>query len=159
MTTSPDPSDLPDYLAAAPDPAAPRERLMIVARAVEDGRYLLVRRQRASALGLLSTDPPRRTEGLRNAVGSIVGTHLGVTLRGEPLRSEKRHPVHTLHPYTGGQSTSYLRVIAVEVAGEPKADPLFAGMEALPLADARLALSTDLERALIADGATLLGDQ
>lgn len=156
MTTS---SDIPDYLAPVPDPAAPRERLMIVARSAEDGRYLLVRRQGAGALGLLSTNAPHRAEGLRAAVSAIVATHLGVAVRGEPRRSPRRHPVHTLHPYTGGQSTNYLRVVAVEVAGEPKADPLFAGMEALLLADAKRAVGTDLEQALIADGAALLGDR
>lgn len=150
--------DLPDYLARPPEPSDPRERLMIVARSVEDGRYLLVRREGQRALGLLSTEPPHRSEGLATAVRSVVGTHLGVTVRGEPRRSELQHPVHTLHPYTGGQSTSYLRVIAVEVIGEPKADALFSGLEALPLDDARRAVSTNLEEELLNDGATLLGE-
>lgn len=150
--------DLPNYAGAAPDPAAPRERLAIVVRVVEDGRYLVVRREGARALSLLATDQPFRGEGVPAAVSSIVRTHLGMTTRGEVRTADNRHPVHRLHPYTGGQATGYLRAVAVEAAGEPKSDALYAGAEALPLADAVAALPTDLDRALLLDGARLLGD-
>ena len=140
------------------DPTAPPEWLLLVVRSVEDGRYLLVRRPENRVLTMLSTAPPHRTEGFAAGIASLVRTHLGVTLRGTPRVSTVRRPVHTVHPYTGGQRAGYLRALAVEVAGDPKVDALFDGLEALRLPDAVESLATDLERLLLQDGARLLSD-
>jgi len=137
---------------------APPEWLLLVVRSVEDGRYLLVRRPGNRVLTMLSTAPPHRTEGFAAGIASLVRTHLGVTLRGTPRVSSVRRPVHTVHPYTGGQRAGYLRALAVEVAGDPKVDALFDGLQALQLPDAVESLSTDLERLLLQDGARLLSD-
>jgi len=137
---------------------APPEWLLLVVRSVEDGRYLLVRRPGNRVLTMLSTAPPHRTEGFAAGIALMVRTHLGVTLRGTPRVSSVRRPVHTVHPYTGGQRAGYLRALAVEVAGDPKVDALFDGLQALRLEDAVEALSTDLEQLLLQDGARLLGD-
>lgn len=142
-----------------PDPTAPPEWLLLAVRSVEDGRYLLLRRAGSPVLTMLSTRPPHRAEGFTAAIASLVRTHLNLAVRGTPLASTERRPVHTLHPYTGGGRTGYLRAVAVEAAGDAKADALFQGLEALPLADAVSALSTDLERLILQDGAKLLGDR
>ncbi|MEX1023422.1 MAG: hypothetical protein WD058_09775 [Dehalococcoidia bacterium] len=156
-TTPLDPSTAIDY-SKVPDPTAPPEWLLLAVRSVEDGRYLLVRRPGSTAFTMLSTAPPHRSEGFAAGLASLVRTHLGVSVRGEPRLSTVQRPVHTMHPYTGGQSTGYLRAVALEVAGEPKADALYQGLVALPLPEAVQALATDLERLLLCDGAALLGD-
>ncbi len=147
-----------DY-ARTLDPTAPPEWLLLVARSVEDGRYILLRRPGNRDLTMLSTKPPHRTEGFAVGITSLLRTHLSVTLRGEPRVSPERRPVHTLHPYTGGAGTGYLRAVAVEVVGEPRTDALYQGYVALPLDEAAEALSTDLERLILLDGAKLLGDR
>ncbi|MCK9487768.1 MAG: hypothetical protein M0R73_13935 [Dehalococcoidia bacterium] len=147
-----------DY-ARSTDPTAAPEWLLLVARSVEDGQYLLLRRAGHRALSLLSTRPPHRTEGFAVGITSLLRTHLAVTMRDQPRVSPERRPVHALHPYTGGQGTGYLRAVAVEVAGEPRTDALYQGVVALPLTDAADAVSTDLERLILLDGAKLLGDR
>lgn len=157
-TTRLDPVPEPNHLNP-PDPTAPPEWLLLVVRSVEDGRYLLLRRPGSPVLTMLSTNPPHSAEGFTAAITSLVRTHLNVAVRGTPGVSTERRPVHTLHPYTGGSGTGFLRAVAVEVAGDPKADALFQGLEALPLPEALEALATDLERLILQDGAKLLGDR
>ncbi len=149
----------PEHINASPvDGWYTVQKDSVVAYVSEDGRYLLVRRPGNRVLTMLSTAPPHRTEGFAAGISSLVRTHLGVALRGTPRVASVRRPVHTLHPYTGGQGAGYLRALAVEVAGDPKTDALFDGMQALRLEDAVDALSTDLERLLLQDGARLLSD-
>ena len=143
---------------AARDDAAllkPAEWYLLVVRRREDGRFLLVRREDAP-LTMLSTWPPHADEGLAAGLGSLLRTHLAVRLEGAPRLSDVRRPARMGHPYTGGPSMGLLRAVAVEVSGEPEADALFVGCEALPADEAEAALATDLERAIFRDGVALL---
>ncbi|MGE3961053.1 MAG: hypothetical protein AB7F65_05165 [Dehalococcoidia bacterium] len=134
---------------------APATWLLLVVRRREDGRYLLVRRDE-SAPTMLSTWPPHPDEGLEAGVASLLRTHLRVTVASPPRVSETKRPARMGHPYTGGPTMGLLRAVAVEVTGEPEADALFAGCEALSAGEAEAALATDLERAIFRDGVALL---
>ncbi|MDA1241378.1 MAG: hypothetical protein O2798_11155 [Chloroflexi bacterium] len=141
------------------DPYAEPERLMIVPRRVEDGTLLLVLRAEGTRPGLLSTDPPHPDEGLTLALDSILRTQLNVTVVGAPLVSPSARPAHMPLPRRGSAGTGWLRVVALDVTGTPEADPTLAGVVTLDATAAREALSTDLERLLLADALTLFNAQ
>ncbi|MDO9443950.1 MAG: hypothetical protein Q7K37_01440 [Dehalococcoidia bacterium] len=137
------------------DPTGEPERLMILPRRVEDGTLLLVRRDSGHAPGLLSTEPPHPDEGLTEAVTRILRSRLDVQLVGALRIAEARRPARMGQPRRGADGTGWLRAIAVDVSGEPHADPLLASVEPLSPAAADAALATDLERWVLADALAL----
>jgi len=147
--------ETPTVYRAPLDPYGEPERLMILPRRVEDGALLLVRREAGHAPGLLSTEPPHADEGLTEAVTRILRSRLDVQVVGALRVSESRRPARMGQPRRGADGTGWLRAIAVDVSGEPHADPLLAGVEALSPGAADAALATDLERWVLADALAL----
>jgi hypothetical protein len=137
------------------DPYADPERLIIVPRRVEDGTLLLILRAEGAPPRLLSSDLPHPDEGLAQALASILRTQLSVTVVGTPVVSPSARPAHMPQPRRGSAGTGWLRVVALDVSGTPEGDPTLAGVVALDAATAREALSTDLERLLLADALAL----
>lgn len=140
--------------AAQPD-AAP-ERILLVLRRIEDGTVLLARWPDAPQPMLLSLDAPHPDEGFADGIARLVRSRFAVTTRAPRLHAV-RLPVRMRHPAKGGETTGFLRVVAVEVSGEPSPDGALERVDALAPAEAARALSTDLERRALALGLELLG--
>lgn len=133
-------------------PAAPRadvERLIVVARRVEDGCYLFARWADWPYPAMLSTLPPGDHETLSAAIDALLHGRMRVHVASEPRLATDRVPVRMPRPRGGGPALGWLHPVAAEVAGEPLADGLIAGVEALSLDDALRALPTDVERAVL----------
>lgn len=138
------------------------ERLLIVARLAseagdeEEPRYLFVRWPDWPHPALLSIDPPGSTDTLDDAVGTLLQARLAVTVQGAVRVASERVPVRMPLRRYGTAGTGWLRGAAVEVAGEPQADALLEGFEALTLEEALAALPTDVERAVLRGASALL---
>jgi len=156
-------TDGPATIEASPDslvrgrvqPDADPERILLLVRRAEDGAILLARWPEAPRPVLLSLDAPHPDEGFAAGVARLLDARFAVAA-GEPRLHAERLPVRMRHPVKGGETTGFLRVVAVEVRGEPRADGALAGVEALPAAEASEALFTDLERRALALGLALL---
>lgn len=140
----------------ATQPDAAPERILLVVRRVEDGTVLLARWPDAPQPMLLSLDAPHPDEGFADGIARLVRARFAVMARVPRLHVE-RLPVRMRHPAKGGETTGFLRVVAVEVSGEPSPEGEIARVEALAPAEAARALSTDLERRALALGLELLG--
>lgn len=143
-----------------PEPQRPApERLLIVSRQAgrdgEEPRYLLVRWPDWPHPALLSIAPPEANDTLEDAVASLLGARLHVAAHGPVRLGSKRLPVRMPQPRYGAMTTGWLRPAAVEVTGDPEADALLDGYEALTLEEALAALTTDVERAVFREGAAL----
>lgn len=144
------------------DPAAREpERLLIVAReAVHDGqgpRFLLVRWADWPQPALLSMATPGPYDDLDDAVATLLDARLRLSVRGPARLGAHRVPVRMArHQYGSSGTTGWLRPVAVEVSGEPEVDALLGGCDACTLDEALAALSTDVERVVLREGAALL---
>lgn len=164
---------VPASPAAHPGPRARPERLLIVARRVEDGRFLFARwpdwphPAMLSTLSTLSTRPPRGDEAsaaesdaetdaaIAATVDSLLHGRLGVHVVGPVRSGARRLPVRMLHPAGGGPGLGWLRPVAAEVAGAPAPDALLAAVAALTFDAALAALPTAVEREAFRAGAAL----
>lgn len=131
------------------------ERLLLVPRRVEDGRYLFARWPDWPHPAMLSTVPPRPHERLEGAVESLLYGRMGLRLAGEWHASQRRVPVRMVPPGRSDMGLGWLRPLAVAVAGEPDADGLLESVESLTLEEALAALPTDVEREALRLGAAL----
>lgn len=134
-------------------PAA--ERLLIVARRVEDGRYLFAVWADWPHPVLLSTVAPAAEAGLEAGIETLLYGRLGVRLTGAARVSPRRLPVRITHPAGGGAGLGWLRPVAVEVSGEPSAAGPIAAVASLTLDEALSTLTTDVERAALRLGGAL----
>lgn len=156
MTDDPaihDPPPVPRDLEARP------ERLVLVVRRLEDARYLFARWPDWPHPAMLSTVPPSSTEGLAQGIASLVAARMGVRVTGEPRPATERRPARLHHPYAGSDGLGWLRPVAVDVFGEPRADALLDDVISLTRAEALAQLPTDLERVLFRAGSALLDDR
>ncbi len=129
---------------------------MVVARRVEDGRYLFVRWPDWPYPAMLALDPPHPEEGFTAGVALLLSSRFSVQVQGEPLLAEERRPVRMRHPYAGGDTIGWLHPVAVEVAGDPVPDPLAGEVLTLTREEAIDQLPTDLERIMFTTAAALL---
>src|SRR5688572_19448367 len=107
------------------------ERLLIVPRRVEDGRYLFTRWPDWPYPAMLSTLPPRPHEPLEAVLDTLLYGRMGVRIAGEPRRSPRRVPVRMTPPGNSDAGLGWLRPLAVAVTGEPAPDGLLESVEAL----------------------------
>jgi hypothetical protein len=131
------------------------ERLLVIARRVEDGRYLFARWTDWPHPTLISTLPPGDSEGFEDGIETLLLGRFGVHMAGPPVRGEQRLPVRMPHPAGGGEQMGWVRPIAVEVSGEPNGAGPIESVEALTLDEALDALVTDLECRALRLGAAL----
>jgi hypothetical protein len=147
------------WRASMPEERPTPERLLIVPRQVtengEEARYLLVRWPDWPYAALLSIAPPGAHDNVEAAVASLLDARLHVSTRGPVILGPARIPVRMAQPRFGLGGTGWLRPVAVEVTGEPEADALLEGFEALTTSEALAALPTDVERAVFREGAAL----
>jgi hypothetical protein len=134
------------------------ERLLLVARRVEDGRFLFARWADWPHPALISTLPPGAAEGFDAGLETLLRGRFGVRPAGSVRRSERRLPVRMAHPAGGGEALGWLRPVAVEVAGEPRPAGPIEAVDALTLEEGLAALTTDVERAGFRLGASLFND-
>ena len=139
------------------------ERLALVVRldgAADAGtsRFVLVREGEDGPLHLLDVAPSTSGEPVEEVVADVLRTRLGIEPVGEALLSPDRRPRRTARWREGHVGTGWVRAVAVTVAGGLDPTPPLTSAEALPLGEAEAALSTSLERALLRDGAALLGE-
>jgi hypothetical protein len=143
-----------------PDPHPPEERFLVVARTSghegDEARYLLVRWADWPQPALLSVAPPAANDSLDDAIATLLDARLRVSVDGPVRLGRERVPVRMPQPRFGlGGTTGWLRPAAVEVSGEPETDALLGGYDALTLAEALAALSTEVERSVLREGAAL----
>jgi hypothetical protein len=145
---------------------ADRERLLVVPRVAppepardgEEPRYLLVRWADWPQPALLSIAPPAASDSLDDAVATLLHARLRVAVDGPVRVGTGRVPVRMAQPRFGlGGTTGWLRPAVVDVRGEPEPDALLGGYDSLTLAEALAALSTEVERTVLRDGAALFG--
>ena len=131
------------------------ERLLVIARRVEDGRYLFARWADWPHPTLISTLPPGTSEGFDDGLDTLLLGRFGVRSAVPPIRSARRLPVRMSHPAGGGEQLGWVRPIAVEVVGEPAGAGPIDSVDVLPLDEAQDALVTDMEREALRLGASL----
>ena len=129
------------------------ERLIIVARRVEDGRFLFARWGDWPHPTMLSTLVPSEDEGLAGGIESLLYARMHVRVTGTPRPAAERVTVRMPHPRGGGPMLGWLRPVAVEVSGDPTADAMLEGVDALTRQEALAGLATDVERAAFRAGA------
>ena len=134
------------------------ERLLIVARRVEDDRYLFAVWADWPHPVLVSTPAAAEGfEGFEAGIETVLRGRLGVHAAGAARPAPRRLPVRVAHPAGGGATLGWLRPVAVAVAGEPRASGPVAAVASLTLEEALAALTTDIERAALRLGAALFG--
>ncbi|MEX2446093.1 MAG: hypothetical protein WD734_02050 [Dehalococcoidia bacterium] len=121
------------------------ERLLLVPRRVEDGRYLFAQWADWPYPAMLSTLPSRE-ESLEAVAESVLLARLGVRVTGDAHVVARRLPVRMSHPRGGGPGLGWLRPVAVAVTGEPAPDGLLVAVDSLTFDEALAALPTDVER-------------
>ena len=131
------------------DPA----RLILVARRVEDGRYLFARWADWPHPTMISTLTPTEDEGFADGVESLLHARMRVRVVGTPRLATDRVAVRMPHPRGGGPMLGWLQPVAVEVSGDPTSDALIEGVDALTFDDALDGLATDVDRAAFRAGA------
>jgi len=136
-----------------PDP----ERFILVARRVEDGRYLFARWSDWPHPTMISTLVPNEDEGLVAGIESLLHGRMRVRVVGEPRLASERVAVRMPAPRGGGPRLGWLHPLAVEVSGDPEHDALIEGVDALTLDEALDGLATDVERAAFRAGAAAFG--
>ncbi len=129
------------------------ERLILIARRVEDGRFLFARWSDWPHPTMLSTLVPAEAEGFVEGIESLLRTRMRVQVSGVPRLAGDRVPVRMAHPRGGGAMLGWLQPVAVEVTGEPEPDALIESVEGLYLDDALAGLATEVERAAFSAGA------
>ncbi len=134
---------------AHPDP----ERLILIARRVEDGRYLFARWGDWPHPTMLSTLLPTEGEGFTEGIEALLQARMHVRVAGVPRLAAERVAVRMPHPRGGGSMLGWLQPLAVEVSGDPVPDALIEGVATLDLDAALAELATDLERAALTAGA------
>jgi len=128
------------------------ERLILVARRVEDGRYLFAQWPDWPHPTMISTLAPSAHEGFVEGIESLLRARMRVSVVGTPQIARERVAVRMEHPRGGGPGLGWLRPIAVEVSGAPEPDALIEGVAALTADEALTALATDVERAAFRGG-------
>ncbi len=128
------------------------ERLILVPRRVEDGRFLFARWGDWPYPTMLSTLHPTELEGLAEGIEALLHGRMRVRVIGEPQFAAERVPVRMPHPRGGGPMLGWLQSVAVDVSGELAADALLEGIEALTVEEAIAGLATDVERAAFRAG-------
>lgn len=126
-------------------------------RPAEASRFLLVSWRDWPPPALLSLDPPADSDGLLQAIEETLAHRLGVQMVGAPRFGQTRHPVRMRRKSQGGEGMGWLRVAAVSATGTPEGDALLEAILELTYDEALLALSSDVERAALAEAAQLLG--
>lgn len=134
-------------------PADP-ERFILIARRVEDGRFLFAQWGDWPHPTMISTLPPTEHEGVTAGIESLLNGRMHVRVVGSPRLAAERVPVRMAHPRGGGPALGWLQPVAVEVAGEPAPDALIQGVATLTRDEAAAALATDVERAAFRAGAS-----
>lgn len=138
------------------DGRAEAERLLVIARRVENGRYLFARWADWPHPTVISTLPPGEAEGFEAGLETLLLGRFGVHIAHPPIRGERRLPVRMPHPAGGGEAMGWVRPVAVEVAGEPSGAGPIESVDALTLDEALAGLVTDLECEALRLGAALL---
>ncbi|MEI7926730.1 MAG: hypothetical protein WCI61_11175 [Chloroflexota bacterium] len=133
--------------------AADPERFILVARRVEDGRFLFAQWGDWPHPTMISTLPPSEHEGFVEGIESLLRGRMHVRVVGTPQLATERVAVRMAHPRGGGPMLGWLQPVAVEVSGEPAPDALIEGVAALSLDEALDTLATDVERAAFRAGA------
>ena len=137
----------------SPSARTDAERLILVARRVEDGRYLFAQWGDWPHPVMISTLHPSEHEGFVEGIESLLRARMRVRVVGTPEVARERVAVRMPHPRGGGPALGWLRPVAVEVSGDPEPDALIEGVAALTLDEAVAALATDVERAAFRIGA------
>ena len=139
---------------AAVDP----ERVIVVPRlerAGEEPRYLLVRWPDWPPPALLSLAAPTDPSALEAAIADTLEHRIGVRVAGPIVFTPERQPARMSRKARGGEGLGWLRAVLVPVEGEPQPDPLLEAVLALSLDEALEALTSDVERLLLARAAEL----
>lgn len=137
------------YGITHPDP----ERLILVARRIEDGRFLFARWSDWPHPTMISTLLPTALEGFVPGIESLLYGRMRVRVAGTPQLAAERVAVRMPHPRGGGPMLGWLQPVAVEVSGDPSPDALLEDVEALTFDQAIDGLATDVERAAFRAGA------
>lgn len=145
-------SAIPSGLDPGPDP----ERLILVARRVEDGRYVFAQWGHWPHPTMISTLTPTEHEGLLDGIASLLDGRMRVRDAGAPRLAGERVAVRMSPPRGSEPRLGLLRPVAVEVAGEPEPDALIAGIALLTRDEAEARLATDVERAAFRAGVAAL---
>lgn len=132
-------------------PADP-ERLILVARRVEDGRYVFAEWADWPHPTMISTLPPTEHEGFLDGVESLLRGRMRVRVVGAPRLAGERVAVRMSPPRGGEPRLGWLQPVAIEVAGEPEPDALIAGVTTLTREEAEARLATEVERAAFRAG-------
>jgi hypothetical protein len=133
--------------------AADPERFILVARRVEDGRFLFAQWGDWPHPTMISTLAPSPQEGFIDGIESLLHGRMRVRVVGTPQLAGDRVPVRMDHPRGGGPMLGWLQPVAVEVTGEPTPDALIEGVATLDHDEALDRLATDVERAAFRAGA------
>ena len=137
------------YAITHPDP----ERLILVARRVEDGRFLFARWSDWPHPTMISTLLPTALEGFVPGIESLLYGRMRVRVTGTPQLAAERVAVRIARPRGGGPTLGWLQPVAIEVTGDPSPDALLEDVEALTFDQAVAGLATDVERAAFRAGA------
>ena len=131
------------------DPA----RFILIARRVEDGRFLFARWSDWPHPTMISTLAPTADEGFVPGIESLLHGRMRVRVVGTPRLATDRVAVRMPQPRGGGPRLGWLQPVAVEVTGDPSPDALIEAVDALTFDDALAGLATDVERAAFRAGA------
>lgn len=133
------------------------ERLILIARRVEDGRFLFAQWSDWPRPTMISTLAPTEQEGFAAGIEALLHGRMGVRIAGVPQPARDRIAVRMAHPRGGGAMIGWLRPVAVEVRDDPAPDALIAGVAALTRDEALAALATEVERAAFRAGVEAFG--
>jgi hypothetical protein len=120
--------------------------------------FVLVRGGEDEPLRLLDVAAPASGAAVAEVVADVVRSTLGVEPDSDAVPSLERRPRRVARWREGRIGAGWVRAVAVTVSAELDPSPPLTAVEVLPLEDAAAALTTSLDRALLHDGAALLGD-
>ena len=142
-------------------PADPERLALVIGLRAADGpeptRFVLVRDGGEEPLRLLNVAGPTFGADVGEVVADVLRGRLGVEPAGEPVECRERRPQRVARWQEGHLGVGWVRAVAVTVDAELDPATSLIEVEALPLDEAEAALATSLERALLRDGAALLG--
>ncbi len=121
-------------------------------------RFVLVREGEDGPLRLLDVAAPTSGAAVAEVVADVVRSTLGVEPDSDAVPAPERRPRRVARWREGHIGTGWVRAVALTVSAELDPSPLLTAVEVLPVDEAKAALATSLDRALLRDGAALIED-